>query len=88
MFSENVTMQEIISLNTQEQKRIMVLNRGHNIFLCAPLQRRTQKNVMTPYRLCYGVIVGSAVRVISSPTLRRERRIALARDRSCWTGKV
>jgi hypothetical protein len=32
VFSENVTMQETLTLNTQEQKRVMVLNRileGH-----------------------------------------------------------
>jgi hypothetical protein len=28
VFSENVTMQETLALNTQEQKRVLVLNRN------------------------------------------------------------
>jgi transposase len=49
VFSENVTMQETLTLNTHEQKRVMVLNRileGHlSTTEAAPLLQLTKRQV-------------------------------------------
>jgi transposase len=91
VFSENVTMQETVTLNTQEQKRVLVLNRileGHlSTAEAAPLLNRSKRQVqrlLAAYRKegVEALVHGNRGR---APKLRidevtRQRIIALAQS--------